>query len=65
MATIIDRIKGLFAPKKADEQEYEPLTDDGSILEESGYIASREETPFSWLEYSVFALIGVAMLWAW
>lgn len=23
------------------------------------------EVPFSWLEYTIFALVGVAMLWAW
>lgn len=24
-----------------------------------------EEEPFSWLEYSIFLLLGIAMLWAW
>jgi len=65
MANLIDRIKGMCASKKVDEQEYEPLTDDASILEYSAYLVGGEETPFSWLEYSIFALIGVAMLWAW
>jgi hypothetical protein len=25
----------------------------------------REETSFSWIEYSIFTLLGAAMLWAW
>ncbi|KAK4157137.1 nucleoside transporter-domain-containing protein [Chaetomidium leptoderma] len=60
----MDRIKAFFAPPKASADEYEPLTDDDSTtLEGSTY--EEEETPFSWVEYSIFALIGVAMLWAW
>lgn len=65
MADMMDRIRALFAPKKGNEQEYEPLTDESGALDESGYLPGREEVPFSWLEYSIFALIGVAMLWAW
>lgn len=59
----MDRIKAFFAPPKANVEEYEPLADDDSgTLEGSIY---EEGTPFSWIEYSIFALIGVAMLWAW
>ncbi|KAK3295882.1 nucleoside transporter-domain-containing protein [Chaetomium fimeti] len=59
----MDRIKAFFAPPKASAEEYEPLADDDSgTLEGSIY---EEATPFSWIEYSIFALIGVAMLWAW
>jgi equilibrative nucleoside transporter 1/2/3 len=59
----MDRIKAFFAPPKASAEEYEPLADDDSgTLEGSIY---EEGTPFSWIEYSIFALIGVAMLWAW
>ncbi|KAL2133395.1 hypothetical protein VTI74DRAFT_2438 [Chaetomium olivicolor] len=59
----MDRIKAFFAPAKTSPQEYEPLTDDDSgTLEGSIHEA---EAPFSWIEYSIFALIGVAMLWAW
>ncbi|KAK3302211.1 nucleoside transporter-domain-containing protein [Chaetomium strumarium] len=59
----MDRIKAFFAPAKASAAEYEPLADD-----ESGTLAGstyEEGAPFSWIEYSIFALIGVAMLWAW
>ncbi|KAK3357374.1 nucleoside transporter-domain-containing protein [Lasiosphaeria hispida] len=63
----MDRIKSIFtAPKAATEGEYEPLhdafTDDSGTLEGSVY---DDEAPFSWVEYFIFALIGVAMLWAW
>ncbi|KAK3902008.1 nucleoside transporter-domain-containing protein [Staphylotrichum tortipilum] len=59
----MDRIKAFFAPPKATAEEYEPLADDESgTLEGSIY---DEGVPFSWLEYSIFALIGAAMLWAW
>ncbi|KAK0722465.1 nucleoside transporter-domain-containing protein [Lasiosphaeria miniovina] len=60
----MDRIKSIFAPAKATEEEYEPLTDDSGTLEGSVYDEDEEES-FSWLEYSIFAVIGVAMLWAW
>ncbi|KAL2024444.1 hypothetical protein VTK56DRAFT_8255 [Thermocarpiscus australiensis] len=59
----MDRIRSLFVPAKAKPDEYEPLADDeSSPREESTY---EEEAPFSWVEYSIFALVGVAMLWAW
>lgn len=64
MAAAMDRIRALFAPAKPAPDEYAPLTDDddSDTLEGSVY---AEEVPFSWIEYSIFALIGVAMLWAW
>lgn len=59
----MERIRSLFAPAKASADEYEPLTDDDSgAVEGSTY---EEGLPFSWIDYSIFALIGVAMLWAW
>lgn len=67
----MDRLRAVFtASKKADEAEYEPLTEDNDTrtLEGSTYTVSEEETeevPFSWLEYCAFVLLGVAMLWSW
>ncbi|KAH8909809.1 hypothetical protein BR93DRAFT_965886 [Coniochaeta sp. PMI_546] len=65
----MERLKAMFTPpKKADEAEYEPLTDDSGTIEGSTYTLSDgevEEVPFSWLEYCIFALLGVAMLWSW
>ena len=60
---MMDRVRAFFAPAKASADEYEPLADDDSAtLEGSVY---EDSAPFSWIEYSIFALIGVAMLWAW
>ena len=62
----MDRIRNALKPKQA----YEPLLaqddrddDDGTEYEDEGSVA--EEFPFSWIEYSIFLLLGVAMLWAW
>jgi len=66
----MERIKSMFGPSKAlHEGEYEPLhdgfTDDSGTMDGSVYEDNDEEAPFSWVEYGIFALIGVAMLWAW
>ncbi|KAJ4166948.1 hypothetical protein NW765_008874 [Fusarium oxysporum] len=47
--------------------EYEPLTgtEEATPLEGSTVLEGQHELPFSWIEYSIFALLGVAMLWAW
>ena len=52
----------------ARDAEYEPLTatdDDHAMLEDSTILEPPSETPFSWIEYTIFVLLGVAMLWAW
>ncbi|KAG9523400.1 nucleoside transporter family, partial [Aureobasidium melanogenum] len=46
------------------EQDYEPIEGD-SVGEEQERQELRESTSFSWTEYSIFLLLGVAMLWAW
>lgn len=62
--TTMERLKNFLTPVKATDEEYEPLTDDtSSTLTVEG--ETFEETPFSWIEYFIFVLIGVAMLWAW
>lgn len=56
--------------------EYEPLHVSRDDAIEAGDLAHDDdgdgnvlnktaETPFSWFEYTIFALLGVAMLWAW
>ena len=54
------------------DAEYEPLTandahddDDHAFLEDSTILEPPMETPFSWVEYTIFVLLGIAMLWAW
>jgi len=46
------------------EQEYEPI-EGGSADEEQERQELRESSSFSWTEYMIFMLLGVAMLWAW
>lgn len=52
-----------------EEQSYEPL--ENSITEDDrqdgadAYEDEHTKPGFSWLEYSVFLLLGVSMLWAW
>ncbi|KAI1429315.1 putative nucleoside transporter protein [Xylaria sp. FL1777] len=60
----MDRLRSLFQKREADEQEYRPLYDEGVT---SGPESDDDEhdVPFSWAEYGIFAVLGVAMLWAW
>lgn len=59
----MDRIKNLFKAQPS----YEPIRDDREDTAESedGSNDGEEEIPFVWIEYSIFVLLGVAMLWAW
>lgn len=64
--TNMDRIRDAFKPKQA----YEPLLahddrDEDNETDHEEEEAVAEEFPFSWVEYSIFLLLGVAMLWAW
>lgn len=75
----MDRLRAIFNARRgakdtrdADPGEYEPLrtsgdhvVDDGDRTEGDGEGAVSVEVPFSWFEYIIFALVGVAMLWAW
>lgn len=79
--SIMDKLRQMFAKKDAgDDPGYEPVSDERMPLaleddRHSGYASSLMEgeledddadaAPFSWFEYSIFVLIGVAMLWAW
>jgi equilibrative nucleoside transporter 1/2/3 len=61
----MDRLRQLLPQAVADEHEYEPL-EGGAVNQDNEPIAdSDDEQPFSRLEYAVFLLLGVAMLWAW
>lgn len=60
----MDRVKRFFQP----QQPYEPIQDEGHEDGESTVAESDDgiqEQPFSWIEYFIFLLLGVAMLWAW
>lgn len=76
--TTLDRVRALF--NKDNAQNYEPLSDastlDDDVLRPVMFVADPENDEaertktdegelFSWFEYSIFLLLGVAMLWAW
>lgn len=57
---------GLFRSRQG--QEYEPLPGDAERDEEDTQVSPDEdggEMRFSWLEYAIFLVLGIAMLWAW
>lgn len=67
-ATMANRQNKPFGDRRGsiDAQEYEPLTtEEPTPFDESTLLKVDSEVPFSWVEYSIFALLGVAMLWAW
>jgi hypothetical protein len=56
---------------RSRQQEYQPVPgdtradgDDESAQDETE-ATTGFETPFSWIEYAIFLLLGIAMLWAW
>ncbi|KAI9823044.1 MAG: hypothetical protein M1832_002698 [Thelocarpon impressellum] len=59
----MDRIRSVFRRRPA-QVTYEPL-EGGSERADGEPIDEEDEEPFSWVEYSIFLLLGVAMLWAW
>lgn len=75
----MDRIKGMLSrrggtkdDRDADPDEYAPLqnssddlSDGDGDMADDGELFDAAEVPFSWFEYAIFAMIGVAMLWAW
>ena len=70
----MDRLRRLLGRRSTprSSQEYERLAEDTSELENSdvldhydNYDGGEEEVPFSWFEYAIFVLLGMAMLWAW
>ena len=68
----MDTLRGLLRKPQEERDvssgEYDPLVfhenEDG---DRRGSVQSHgaQETPFDWLEYMVFLLLGIAMLWAW
>ena len=49
--------------REEPEASYEPLQ--GGSERPDGEHIDAEEQAFSWTDYAVFTLLGVAMLWAW
>lgn len=69
----MDRLRDIFGGRSKSKDvpaEYEPLRTSGDDVvdredEVRGEAVGTAEVPFSWFEYTIFALVGVAMLWAW
>ncbi|KAI5868052.1 nucleoside transporter-domain-containing protein [Durotheca rogersii] len=62
----MDRLRSVFQNRANVREEYQPLNEEPPSVEPTS--PDRREThdaPFSWIEYGIFALLGVAMLWAW
>ncbi|KAI1202592.1 putative nucleoside transporter protein [Nemania serpens] len=59
----MDRLRSLLRRREVDEQEYRPLYEETVALAPES--DDENEAPFSWLEYGIFVVLGIAMLWAW
>ncbi|EUC32025.1 hypothetical protein COCCADRAFT_99738 [Bipolaris zeicola 26-R-13] len=58
----MERLRQMFR-REEPEASYEPLQ--GGSERPDGEHIDAEEQAFSWTDYAVFTLLGVAMLWAW
>jgi equilibrative nucleoside transporter 1/2/3 len=58
----MDRLRRVFGD--TPDQAYEPL-EGGSERPDGERIEDTGAQQFSWTDYSVFLLLGIAMLWAW
>jgi equilibrative nucleoside transporter 1/2/3 len=58
----MERIRRIFE-RENSEAAYEPLQ--GGSERPDGEHIDTDDQAFSWTDYSVFLLLGVAMLWAW
>jgi equilibrative nucleoside transporter 1/2/3 len=65
--TAADRVRALFRSRPS--VEYERIEDDPNDEDVRRPVLiipdKHGEEPFSWFEYSIFVLLGIAMLWAW
>lgn len=74
----MDRLRGIFTGRTgrkevrdANPDEYEPLRTSSDHVIDGGEAEGERDmdetalVPFSWFEYTIFVLVGVAMLWAW
>lgn len=71
----VDRLRALLQKQDGERggasrgSEYESLVardnDDDDSSESTIHGGVAADTPFYWLEYMVFLLLGIAMLWAW
>lgn len=60
IANMTERIRKIFQRTPS----YQPLLEDEEGRDGQHNI-ERDGSEFSWIDYSIFLLIGVSMLWAW
>ncbi|EFR03265.1 nucleoside transporter [Nannizzia gypsea CBS 118893] len=64
-----DRLNRFFTPRDEQQQAYRRIDgDERDTAEEEADIAAYDAPPaqeFSWVVYSIFAWMGMAMLWGW
>ncbi|KAL2752452.1 hypothetical protein ACRALDRAFT_1083206 [Sodiomyces alcalophilus JCM 7366] len=63
----MERLKRVFRPKpKQPDYQSVSASDNVTAMECSSLLQDdKDVAPFSWIEYGIFALLGMAMLWAW
>ena len=61
----MDRLNDLFRSTPDYEPIGDPQQDDDSDSVSEETQREVDGTAFSWVEYSIFLLLGIAMLWAW
>ncbi|KAL8956110.1 MAG: hypothetical protein Q9183_006413, partial [Haloplaca sp. 2 TL-2023] len=62
----MDKIRKALNGHRSESPSYEPLNPDADG--HTGHEANVQDTrqpASSWLEYTIFLLLGVSMLWAW
>ena len=62
----MERLTRFMKRQKPARAEYEPIHhDDDFDAEDLSQEERQAKVPFSWVEYLIFLLLGVAQLWAW
>ena len=71
LPTTMDRLKAFLQPSLPAyatldaHAEEDDEAEDGDNDVEGSQEEQNPGSPFSWLEYAIFVLLGMAMLWAW
>jgi equilibrative nucleoside transporter 1/2/3 len=72
----MDKVRA-YLRTPVSESEYQRIDTDEDIVvrrpviireeddDDAAALVPQHQEPFSWFEYSIFCLLGIAMLWAW
>lgn len=61
----MDRLRRSMRQHSLVGSSYQPISPDQDDDQDTTINQNRAETPFSWIDYGVFLLLGISMLWAW